>query len=52
MNHFYRACMEANEYPGPAPISVYTTCQPEHGVGDHEAIRSGQNTRSKLGPSH
>lgn len=37
MNHFYRVCMEANEYPGPALISVYTTCQPEHGVGDHEA---------------
>jgi pyruvate ferredoxin oxidoreductase beta subunit len=26
-----------NEYDGPAVISVYTTCQPEHGVGDHEA---------------
>jgi pyruvate/2-oxoacid:ferredoxin oxidoreductase beta subunit len=31
--------MEANEYPGPALISVYTTCQPEHGVGDHEAMQ-------------
>lgn len=39
MNHFYRVCMEANEYPGPALISVYTTCQPEHGVGDHEAAQ-------------
>lgn len=37
MNHFYRAVLEANAYPGPALISVYTTCQPEHGVGDHEA---------------
>lgn len=37
MNHFYRVVMEANEYPGPALISVYTTCQPEHGVGDQEA---------------
>jgi pyruvate/2-oxoacid:ferredoxin oxidoreductase beta subunit len=37
MNHFYRAVMEANTYSGPALISVYTTCQPEHGVGDHEA---------------
>ncbi len=37
MNHFYRAVMEANEYPGPALLSVYTTCQPEHGVGDHES---------------
>ena len=39
MNHFYRAVLEANEYPGPALISVYTTCQPEHGVGDHEAAQ-------------
>ncbi|MBK8051561.1 MAG: 4Fe-4S binding protein [Anaerolineales bacterium] len=37
MNHFYRAVLDANEYKGPALISVYTTCQPEHGVGDHEA---------------
>ncbi|MCB0051723.1 MAG: hypothetical protein KDE24_19505, partial [Caldilinea sp.] len=39
MNHFYRAVLEANAYPGPALISVYTTCQPEHGVGDHEAAQ-------------
>lgn len=39
MNHFYRAVMEANSYPGPALISCYTTCQPEHGVGDHEAMQ-------------
>jgi hypothetical protein len=39
MNHFYRVCMEANEYEGPALISVFTTCQPEHGVGDHEAAQ-------------
>lgn len=34
INHFYRAIVAANEYDGPAVISVYTTCQPEHGVGD------------------
>jgi len=34
INHFYKAVMEANEYPGPAVINVYTTCQPEHGVLD------------------
>jgi pyruvate/2-oxoacid:ferredoxin oxidoreductase beta subunit len=34
INHFYKAVMEANEYPGPAVINVYTTCQPEHGVPD------------------
>ncbi len=33
-NHFYKAVMEANEYEGPAVVIVYTTCQPEHGVGD------------------
>jgi pyruvate/2-oxoacid:ferredoxin oxidoreductase beta subunit/Pyruvate/2-oxoacid:ferredoxin oxidoreductase delta subunit len=34
INHFYRAVMEANEYPGPAVLVVYTPCQPEHGIGD------------------
>lgn len=34
MNHFYRAIMTANEYPGPAIINAYTPCQPEHGIGD------------------
>ena len=38
-NHFYRAALEANQYPGPAVLSVYTTCQPEHGVGDNEAMQ-------------
>jgi pyruvate ferredoxin oxidoreductase beta subunit len=37
MNHFYKAVMEANEYPGPAIVNVFTTCQPEHGVGDNMA---------------
>jgi len=37
VNHFYKAVMDANEYPGPAVINVYTTCQPEHGVGDNLA---------------
>ena len=31
-NHFYRAVMEANTYPGPAVVIVYTPCQPEHGI--------------------
>jgi len=34
INHFYRAVMDANEYPGPAVLIVYTPCQPEHGIGD------------------
>jgi len=33
-NHFYRAIMDANSFPGPAIVNVYTTCQPEHGVAD------------------
>jgi pyruvate/2-oxoacid:ferredoxin oxidoreductase beta subunit/NAD-dependent dihydropyrimidine dehydrogenase PreA subunit len=37
VNHFYKAVMRANEYKGPAVIITYTTCQPEHGVGDHLA---------------
>lgn len=37
MNHFYKAVMEANQFPGPAVINVFTTCQPEHGVGDNMA---------------
>jgi pyruvate ferredoxin oxidoreductase beta subunit len=36
-NHFYKAVMEANQYPGPALINVFTTCQPEHGVADNMA---------------
>ena len=34
LNHFYRAVIEANDYPGPAVILVYTPCQPEHGIAD------------------
>jgi pyruvate/2-oxoacid:ferredoxin oxidoreductase beta subunit/NAD-dependent dihydropyrimidine dehydrogenase PreA subunit len=37
MNHFYKAVMEANQFSGPAIINVFTTCQPEHGVGDNMA---------------
>jgi pyruvate/2-oxoacid:ferredoxin oxidoreductase beta subunit/NAD-dependent dihydropyrimidine dehydrogenase PreA subunit len=37
VNHFYKAVMDANEYSGPAVINVFTTCQPEHGVGDNMA---------------
>jgi pyruvate/2-oxoacid:ferredoxin oxidoreductase beta subunit/NAD-dependent dihydropyrimidine dehydrogenase PreA subunit len=37
MNHFYKAVMEANQFPGPAIINVFTTCQPEHGVADNMA---------------
>jgi pyruvate ferredoxin oxidoreductase beta subunit len=36
-NHFYKAIMEANEFPGPAIVNCFTTCQPEHGVADNMA---------------
>lgn len=34
INHFYRAVLDANSYPGPAVLLVYTPCQPEHGIAD------------------
>ena len=36
-NHFYKAVIEPLEFDGPALISCYTTCQPEHGVADNMA---------------
>ncbi|MCC6443878.1 MAG: 4Fe-4S binding protein [Armatimonadetes bacterium] len=42
VNHFYRAVIAANEYPGPAVIVVYTTCQPEHGVADNLAAQQAK----------
>ena len=48
-NHFYKSIMAANEFDGPAVISVYTTCQPEHGVGDNLAMAQSKlavDTRS------
>ncbi|MEE8434712.1 MAG: thiamine pyrophosphate-dependent enzyme [bacterium] len=40
--HFYQAIQDANSYPGPALVNVYTTCQPEHGVADDTAQRQGR----------
>lgn len=37
INHFYKSVLGALEFDGPAVISCYTTCQPEHGVGDNMA---------------
>ena len=39
VNHFYRAIMEANAYPGPAVIITYAACMPEHGIADDAAYR-------------
>jgi len=42
INHFQKAIREANEFPGPALVNVFTTCQPEHGVGDDMAIEQSR----------
>ena len=42
LNHFYRAVMDANEYPGPAVIIVYTPCMPEHGIADDSAAQQAR----------
>jgi pyruvate/2-oxoacid:ferredoxin oxidoreductase beta subunit/Pyruvate/2-oxoacid:ferredoxin oxidoreductase delta subunit len=42
INHFYRAVMEANTYPGPAVIVVYTPCMPEHGIADDASSRQAK----------
>lgn len=36
-NHLYKSILEAASFDGPAIVSTYTTCQPEHGVGDDMA---------------
>jgi pyruvate/2-oxoacid:ferredoxin oxidoreductase beta subunit len=41
-NHFYKAIMEANEFPGPAIVNTFTTCQPEHGVADDMAMHQAK----------
>jgi pyruvate/2-oxoacid:ferredoxin oxidoreductase beta subunit len=42
VNHFYRAVLEANAYPGPAVILVYTPCQPEHGIADDASAQQAR----------
>jgi pyruvate/2-oxoacid:ferredoxin oxidoreductase beta subunit/Pyruvate/2-oxoacid:ferredoxin oxidoreductase delta subunit len=37
LNHFYRAIIDANEYPGPAVVISYAACMPEHGIADDAA---------------
>ncbi len=38
INHFYKSVMGANEFPGPAVVIAYSTCQPEHGVPDDRSM--------------
>ncbi|HLJ95244.1 MAG TPA: thiamine pyrophosphate-dependent enzyme [Gemmataceae bacterium] len=49
VNHFYKAVLGALEFDGPAIITCYTTCQPEHGVADNmagEQARLAVDTRA------
>jgi len=49
VNHFYKSVLSALEFDGPAIISCYTTCQPEHGVADNmasEQARLAVDTRA------
>src|SRR4051794_27017827 len=41
-NHFYRSVLGALEFDGPAVVVCYTTCQPEHGVGDNMAAEQAR----------
>lgn len=40
--HFYKCVNRALEFKGPAVITVYTTCQPEHGVADNMAAHQAK----------
>ena len=42
LNHFYRAVMDANEFPGPAVVIAYAPCMPEHGIADDAANRQAK----------
>jgi pyruvate/2-oxoacid:ferredoxin oxidoreductase beta subunit/Pyruvate/2-oxoacid:ferredoxin oxidoreductase delta subunit len=42
INHFYRAVMEANAFPGPAVVIAYSACMPEHGIADDAATRQAK----------
>jgi pyruvate/2-oxoacid:ferredoxin oxidoreductase beta subunit/Pyruvate/2-oxoacid:ferredoxin oxidoreductase delta subunit len=42
LNHFYRAILDANEFPGPAVVIVYAPCPPEHGIADDLANRQSR----------
>src|SRR6185503_9444208 len=41
-NHFYKAILDANEYPGPAVVISYAPCQPEHGIADDASNRQAR----------
>jgi len=42
VNHFYKAILDANSYPGPAVVISYAPCQPEHGIADDASNRQSR----------
>jgi pyruvate/2-oxoacid:ferredoxin oxidoreductase beta subunit/Pyruvate/2-oxoacid:ferredoxin oxidoreductase delta subunit len=42
VNHFYKAILDANSYPGPAVVISYAPCQPEHGITDDASNRQSR----------
>ena len=46
---FFRAIIDALEYRGTAFLQCFTTCQPEHGVGDDMALDQAQRVRDSRG---
>ena len=49
LNHFYRAILDANSYPGPAVVIAYTPCMPEHGIADDAGDPPGEAGRRLAG---
>jgi len=45
----YRAILDGLEYRGTAFFQCFTTCQPEHGVGDDMALIQAQRVRDSRG---
>ena len=46
---FFKAVLDALEYRGTAFFQCFTTCQPEHGVGDSMATQQAQRIRDSRG---
>jgi pyruvate-ferredoxin/flavodoxin oxidoreductase len=45
----YRAVLDALAYRGTAFLQCFTTCQPEHGVGDDQSLDQAQRVRDSRG---
>ncbi len=46
---FYKSILDALEYRGTAFVQAFTTCQPEHGVGDDMSTIQAQRVRDSRG---